>query len=83
MSFVCFLFGAFLPIIPWFIGSGGAASWASLLIGMVAAGVVGALVARFAERPLHLGVARQVLIVIVACGVTWLIGDLAGVSLGG
>lgn len=83
VSFVCFLFGAFLPIIPWFIGSGGAASWASLAIGMLAAGVVGALVARFAERPLYLGIVRQVVIVVIACGITWLIGDLAGVSLGG
>ena len=83
VSFVCFLFGAVLPIIPWLIGSGGSASWASLGIGVAAAAVVGALVARFAERPLYVGIVRQVLIVVVACGVTWLIGDLAGVSLGG
>jgi vacuolar iron transporter family protein len=82
VSLVCFLFGALLPVVPWLIGSGGAASWASLMIGVAAAAVVGALVARFAERPLHLGAARQVLIVVAACAITWVIGDLAGVSLG-
>jgi VIT1/CCC1 family predicted Fe2+/Mn2+ transporter len=83
LSLVCFLFGAVLPIIPWFIGSGASAAWASLLIGVAAAGVVGGLVAKFAERPLYLGVARQVAIVLVACGVTYAIGELVGVNLAG
>jgi VIT1/CCC1 family predicted Fe2+/Mn2+ transporter len=81
-SFVCFLFGAFLPLVPWYIGGGSAAALASLLIGMTAAAVVGGLVARFAERAIWKGAVRQVAIVIVACGVTYLIGDLVGVNLG-
>ena len=48
---------------------------------MVAAGFVGGIVARFAERPVWFGVARQVAIVLVACGVTYLIGELVGVNL--
>ena len=83
LSLLCFLFGAFLPLVPWYIGGGNAAAWASLAIGVVAAGVVGGLVARFAERPIVAGVARQVAIVLVACGVTYLIGELVGVNLGG
>lgn len=83
LSLVCFLFGAFLPLVPWYISDGRAAAWASLAIGAVAAGVVGGLVARFAERPLVWGVVRQVMIVLVACGVTYLIGELVGVNLGG
>lgn len=81
LSLVCFLFGALLPLVPWYIGSGGTAAWASLAIGVVTAGAVGGVVARFAERPLPYGIARQVVIVLVACGVTYLIGELVGVNL--
>lgn len=83
LSLVCFLFGAILPLIPWYLGSGNSAAWASLAIGVVAAGAVGGIVARFAERAVWFGVVRQVAIVLVACGVTYLIGELVGVNLGG
>ena len=82
LSLVCFIFGALLPVVPWFIGGGATAAWSSLAIGVVAAGVVGGLVARFAERSLIPGVVRQVVIVLVACGITYLIGELVGVNLG-
>lgn len=83
LSLVCFLFGALLPLLPWYLGGGAGAAWASLSIGVAAAAVVGGLVARFAERPIPFGVCRQVVIVLVACGVTYLIGELVGVNLGG
>jgi VIT1/CCC1 family predicted Fe2+/Mn2+ transporter len=83
LSLVCFVFGALLPVVPWFVGGGNTAAWTSLAIGVVAAGVVGGLVARFAERTITHGVARQVAIVLVACGVTYLIGELVGVNLAG
>jgi VIT1/CCC1 family predicted Fe2+/Mn2+ transporter len=82
LSLICFLFGAFLPLVPWYIGGGRAAAIASLTIGVVAAAVVGGVVARLAERPLVFGVVRQVAIVLVACGVTYLIGELVGVNVG-
>jgi len=81
VSLVCFLFGAFLPLIPWFFDEGASAAVASLLIGLAAAAVVGGLVGRFAERSIPAAVARQVLIVLVACTVTYAIGEIAGVSL--
>lgn len=81
LSLGCFLFGALLPLVPWYIGSGGAAAWASLAIGVAAAAVVGGIVARFAERPVVFGIARQVGIVLVACGVTYFIGELVGINL--
>jgi vacuolar iron transporter family protein len=83
LSLVCFLFGALLPVVPWFIGGGSAAAWSSLAIGVVAAGAVGGLVARFAERRIVAGVARQVIIVLVACGITYLIGELVDVNIAG
>ena len=83
LSLACFLFGAFLPLAPWYIGGGTSAAWASLAIGVTAAGVVGGLVARFAERSITSGVVRQIVIVLVACGVTYLIGELVGVNVAG
>ena len=83
LSLVCFLFGALLPVIPWFVTEGDPAAWASLAIGVVTAAAVGGLVAKFAERRLITGIARQVLIVLVACGITYAIGEVVGVNLGG
>lgn len=82
LSIVCFLFGALLPLVPWFVGGGAAAAWASLAIGVVASGLVGGLVGHFAERPLPRSVVRQMLIVLLACGVTFAIGELVGVNAG-
>ncbi len=81
LSLVCFLFGAFLPLVPWYIGSGGTAAVVSLVVGTIAAAIVGGLVARFAERPLWFGSVRQVVIVLIACGVTYAIGEVVGVNL--
>jgi vacuolar iron transporter family protein len=81
VSLVCFLLGAFLPLIPWYFGDGSTAAWASLAIGLLAAAVVGGLVGRFAERSIPASVTRQVLIVLVACTITYVIGDLAGIKL--
>ncbi len=83
LSLVCFLFGAVLPLIPWFVGSGNAATWASIIIGVLAAAVVGALVGKFAERPLWLTITRQVAIVLAACAITYAIGELVGVNVNG
>jgi vacuolar iron transporter family protein len=83
ISFLCFLFGAVLPIIPWFAGASGTApAMVSLAIGVVTAALVGALIGRLAERRILLSVLRQVAIVIVACGVTYAIGELVGVNVG-
>ncbi len=83
MSLVCFLFGAILPVLPWFVGSGSRAAVASLLIGVGVAAVVGWLVGRFAEMRLTYAIARQVAIVLVACGLTYLIGELIDINLAG
>lgn len=83
ISLLCFLFGAFLPVIPW-VGdaTGTAPAMASLAIGMVAAAGVGALIGRYAERSIARSILRQVAIVVVACLITYAIGELVGVNLG-
>lgn len=80
VSLLCFLVGALLPVIPWFGGHGNGAKVASVLIGVVAAAIVGAAIGRFAERRIIWSSVRQVLILLVACSATYLIGSLLGVA---
>ncbi len=81
LSLVCFLVGALAPVVPWFFDvSGTAPKVTSLVIGATAAAVVGALLGRLAERPLAPAVIRQVLIVLAACAVTYLVGRLVGIN---
>jgi VIT1/CCC1 family predicted Fe2+/Mn2+ transporter len=81
LSLVCFLLGALTPVVPW-LGSatGTAPTVTSIAIGVVLAAVVGALIAGFAERPMIRSIARQVLIVLGACAVTYGIGELVGIG---
>jgi vacuolar iron transporter family protein len=82
ISLVCFLFGALLPVIPWFTGASGFAPAAvSVGIGVVAAGFVGAAIGRFAERSIVKSIVRQIAILLVACAITYAIGDIVGVNL--
>ncbi len=81
VSLISFLVGAMLPVIPWLSGSGDSARAASIIIGVVAAGVAGFAIARQSERPVWLGALRQVAILIGAVAVTYAIGSLVGVNL--
>ena len=80
LSLVCFLVGALLPVIPWFSGHGNGAKLASILIGVVAATIVGLMIGKFAERRMAWSATRQVLILLIACGATYLVGRALGVS---
>jgi vacuolar iron transporter family protein len=80
LSLVCFLVGALLPVIPWFAGTGNGAKVASILIGAVAAAGVGLMIGKFAERRVVWSATRQVLILLVACGATYVVGKALGVS---
>jgi vacuolar iron transporter family protein len=82
ISFFCFVLGAMLPVLPWLTGAEGFAPAAtSVAIGVVAAAFVGAAIGRFAERPIGKSILRQVAIVLVACAVTYAIGEAVGVNL--
>lgn len=80
LSLVCFLVGALAPVVPWLIGTGHAATLTSVAIGVIAAAAVGGTIAHLAERPVPAAAARQVMILLLACGVTFLVGRLVGVS---
>lgn len=77
-SFAAFAIGALTPLLPWFVSSGTAAVVASLVMGISAAAGVGALLARFTERNVWRSAARQVLLIVVSCAATWLIGRWLG-----
>lgn len=81
LSLMCFLAGALLPVIPWFIGGGDTARLASIIIGIVAAAVVGAAIGRLADRHMVVTAARQVGILLLATGATYIIGRLVGVNI--
>jgi VIT1/CCC1 family predicted Fe2+/Mn2+ transporter len=79
-SFLSFAIGALIPLIPWFFGSGTAATVASVLLGFVACAVVGGLLARFTGRSLFFSAGRQVAIATVAGAVTFFVGKAVGVG---
>ncbi len=79
-SFVAFGVGAILPLIPWFLTDGNAAMVASVIVGLVAAALVGVLLARFTERSPIRTAARQVIWAAGACIITFAIGSLLGTT---
>lgn len=80
LSFLCFVLGAVLPVIPWLIGSGTAATAASVAAGVIAAALLGWAIGQFAERNRWKAAMRQVLILLGACVITYSIGKAFGVS---
>lgn len=81
-SFVTFGIGAFLPLVPWLFTSGTAATLASVVIGAVAALVVGAALGAFTGRSATRSALRQLGVAALAAGVTYGIGRAVGVSTG-
>ncbi len=79
-SFFSFAAGASIPLFPWFFGEGPGATIASVVLGAVAAMVVGTMLAHFTERSKIRTATRQVLVAALACTATYLIGSALGVS---
>ena len=79
-SFVAFAAGAVVPVVPWFFTGGGGAVVASIIAGVIAATVIGVLLARFTERPVLPAALRQVVIAALAAGVPYAIGSVVGVQ---
>lgn len=79
-SFVAFTVGAILPLFPWFFTAGAAAVVASIVIGAVAALLLGALIGSMAGRSVTGTAVRQLVVAVLAAGVTFGVGHLLGVS---
>jgi VIT1/CCC1 family predicted Fe2+/Mn2+ transporter len=79
-SFATFSVGALIPLLPWFVSNGTAATVASLVLAVVAAVAVGWVIARSAERPVARVVVRQLLFTLVPAAITYAVGSALGVS---
>ncbi len=75
-----FTAGAAVPLIPWLITDGATAVIASVVATAIASMAVGAWVSRSADRPVAVGAARQLLIVVATSIVTFGIGKLFGTA---
>ncbi len=79
-SFLAFTFCAFVPLAPWLFIEGTGAVIASVVLGTIAAAIVGVAIAVFTERSRIRTAARQTLVAAGAAGGTFVIGWLLGVS---
>ena len=79
-SFLSFGLGALFPLIPWFFARGQAAILASVLVGLAAAGVVGAGLSAFTGRSWRRSTVRQLFVFAVPAALLYGIGRLLGVS---
>ena len=75
-----FAIGAFLPLLPWLVGSGASAVLASIVIAVIAALTLGALLAQLSGKSRIFGAFRALAIGALAAGVTYGVGHLVGMS---
>jgi VIT1/CCC1 family predicted Fe2+/Mn2+ transporter len=79
-SFLAFAVGAVLPLLPWFFVHGAVAVVLSVVIGTVAALILGGVTGLLTGRGVIRTALRQLAAVAVAASVTYGIGSLLGVS---
>jgi vacuolar iron transporter family protein len=79
-SFVAFAVGAVLPLFPWIFTGGTTAVVLSVIIGGVAALVLGGVTGLLTSRGVVRTAARQLAAITVAASVTYAIGSLLGIS---
>ncbi len=82
-SFVLFILGAIVPVLPFLFASGNAAVGASLAVSSVGLFAIGAAITLLTGRGVLWSGMRQLLFGLVAAALTFSIGRLLGVSLGG
>lgn len=82
-SFLAFGMGALVPLIPWFFTGGTEAVLASVVLAVIAAAAIGVALATFTGRSKLFSAVRQVLIAVLAAGITYAVGSLLGVETAG
>jgi VIT1/CCC1 family predicted Fe2+/Mn2+ transporter len=75
-SLAAFAVGALIPLLPFALGAD--SLWLALGLAAIAAVVGGGMVARLTERPFWRGALRQLVLGVLATGVTFLIGLAVG-----
>ena len=79
-SFFAFALGALVPLLPLLVGI--EAVWPIVALSLVGLFACGALVTQLTSRSWWFGGVRQLVLGGVAAGLTYVIGDLVGISLG-
>jgi VIT1/CCC1 family predicted Fe2+/Mn2+ transporter len=82
-SFVLFAIGAIVPVLSYMLMSGWAAVVFSAILSTVGLFVIGAAITLYTGRGVLFSGSRQVIFGLLAAAVTYGIGRLIGVSLGG
>lgn len=82
-SFVAFILGAIIPILPYLLGAGSLAFMLSAVLSAIALLVVGALVAAGSNRNLAWGGAKMLMAGGFAAAITFGIGNLVGMAISG
>jgi VIT1/CCC1 family predicted Fe2+/Mn2+ transporter len=82
-SFALFILGAIIPVLPFLLTSGTAAVLASLAVSSVGLFAIGAAITLLTGRSVLSSGLRQLLFGLVAAALTYGVGRLLGVSLGG
>jgi len=82
-SFFLFAAGAIFPVAPFFFLAGGQAVIAALALSGIALFLIGSVTSFFTGRSVLFSGVRQLLIGLAAAGVTYGIGHLIGVTVGG
>jgi VIT1/CCC1 family predicted Fe2+/Mn2+ transporter len=82
-SFVLFAIGAIVPVIPFVVWTGTVAAIASLICSAIGLFVIGAGITLFTGRTVLFSGTRQVVFGLAAAAITFGVGRLIGVSLGG
>jgi VIT1/CCC1 family predicted Fe2+/Mn2+ transporter len=80
-SAASFAFGALVPLVPWFLASGGVAVAISLVLGALAAVLIGVALARYTGRSALRSALRQLIVTVAAAAVTFALGALVGTHL--
>ncbi len=75
-SFTCFALGALIPLLPYLLGSSDV--WLAVTVGGIGLFIAGALFARFTARPWWSSGLRQLIMGLVAAGLTYVIGYWVG-----
>lgn len=81
-SFMAFVLGAFVPLVPWLAGGGGSGArvLASMVFAAAGALAVGAVLARFTGRPPARVAARQLFFAAASAAIAYGVGSLVGAT---
>ena len=79
-SLVTFAAGAFVPLAPWLIATGPRVAPMSFVLGLVAAATIGGVLGWQTRRHVLWSAMRQVFVVSLAAGLTFLVGWLLGAA---